>query len=62
MSDATTTGPAWRALVIQHERPTPPGLIEPWLGDRGAEVESSGSIRGQQLPTSGTSGSTLRTS
>ena len=39
MSDATTTGPDWRALVIQHERPTPPGLIEPWLRDRGAEVE-----------------------
>jgi len=39
MSDATTTGPDWRALVIQHERPTPPGLIEPWLLERGAEVE-----------------------
>ena len=39
MSDATTTGPDWRALVIQHERPTPPGLIEPWLRERGAEVE-----------------------
>jgi len=39
MSDATTTGPDWRALVIQHERPTPPGLIEPWLRDRRANVE-----------------------
>lgn len=39
MSDTTTTGPGWRALVIQHERPTPPGLIEPWLRERGAEVE-----------------------
>ena len=39
MSEATTTGPDWRALVIQHERPTPPGLIEPWLRERGAEVE-----------------------
>lgn len=39
MSDATTTEPDWRALVIQHERPTPPGLIEPWLRERGAEVE-----------------------
>jgi GMP synthase-like glutamine amidotransferase len=39
MSDTTTTGPDWRALVIQHERPTPPGLIEPWLRDRGAQVE-----------------------
>jgi GMP synthase-like glutamine amidotransferase len=39
MSDATATGPGWRALVIQHEQPTPPGLIEPWLRERGAEVE-----------------------
>ena len=39
MSEATTTGLGWRALVIQHERPTPPGLIEPWLRERGAEVE-----------------------
>jgi len=39
MNDATTTGPDWRALVIQHERPTPPGLIEPWLRERGAKVE-----------------------
>lgn len=39
MRDATTIGPDWRALVIQHERPTPPGLIEPWLRERGAEVE-----------------------
>lgn len=39
MSDATATGPDWRALVIQHEQPTPPGLIEPWLRERGAEVE-----------------------
>jgi GMP synthase-like glutamine amidotransferase len=30
----------WRALVIQHEEPTPPGLIEPWLRERGAEVET----------------------
>lgn len=34
---ATTTGERWQALVIQHERPTPPGLIEPWLRSRGAE-------------------------
>jgi GMP synthase-like glutamine amidotransferase len=31
---------SWRALVIQHEEPTPPGLIEPWLRERGAEVET----------------------
>lgn len=28
----------WPALVIEHERPTPAGLIEPWLEERGAEV------------------------
>ncbi|MGI8606909.1 MAG: type 1 glutamine amidotransferase [Gaiellaceae bacterium] len=39
MNEATTTGPGWRALVIQHEQPTPPGLIEPWLQERGAEIE-----------------------
>jgi GMP synthase-like glutamine amidotransferase len=31
---------SWRALVIQHELPTPPGLIEPWLRERGAEFET----------------------
>ncbi len=35
----TTTGGRWRALVIQHEAPTPPGLIKQWLEERGAEVE-----------------------
>ena len=29
-----------RALVIQHEEPTPPGLIAPWLHERGYEVET----------------------
>ena len=36
----TTTGDRWRALVIEHERPTPAGLIETWLEDRGAAVET----------------------
>jgi GMP synthase-like glutamine amidotransferase len=31
---------SWRALVIQHEEPTPPGLIDPWLRERGAELET----------------------
>jgi GMP synthase-like glutamine amidotransferase len=31
---------SWRALVIQHEEPTPPGLILPWLRERGAEPET----------------------
>jgi GMP synthase-like glutamine amidotransferase len=35
----TTTGPRWRALVIEHERPTPAGLIGDWLVERGAEPE-----------------------
>ena len=30
----------WRALVIQHEEPTPPGLITSWLEERGARVET----------------------
>jgi GMP synthase-like glutamine amidotransferase len=31
---------SWRALVIQHEAPTPPGLLRPWLEGHGAEVET----------------------
>jgi GMP synthase-like glutamine amidotransferase len=31
---------SWRALVIQHEEPTPPGLILTWLRERGADVET----------------------
>jgi GMP synthase-like glutamine amidotransferase len=31
---------SWQALVIQHEEPTPPGLIAPWLRERGAEVHT----------------------
>jgi len=33
-------GDGWQALVIQHEEPTPPGLIGPWLEQRGAAVET----------------------
>ena len=29
---------SWPALVIQHEEPTPPGLILTWLRDRGADI------------------------
>ena len=39
MKTETTTGPRWRALVIEHERPTPAGLIKDWLEERGAEPE-----------------------
>jgi GMP synthase-like glutamine amidotransferase len=31
---------SWRALVIQHEEPTPPGLILDWLEERGAQVDT----------------------
>lgn len=30
---------SWRALVIQHEKPTPPGLLVPWLESHGARPE-----------------------
>lgn len=33
--------PALRALILQHEQPTPPGLILDWLDDRGIGVEHS---------------------
>ncbi|GMQ95762.1 MAG: type 1 glutamine amidotransferase [Gammaproteobacteria bacterium] len=28
-----------RALIIQHEAPTPPGVVSEWLDDRGADVD-----------------------
>ena len=34
----TTTGERRRALIIQHEQPTPPGLIQDWLEERGFDV------------------------
>jgi GMP synthase (glutamine-hydrolysing) len=39
-TETTTTGPPWRALVIQHEKPTPAGLANEWLAERGVEVET----------------------
>jgi GMP synthase-like glutamine amidotransferase len=36
--DATAT--PTRALILQHEEPTPPGLITEWLGGHGASVET----------------------
>ena len=39
--DATAT--PMRALILQHEEPTPPGLVTEWLGGHGASVERSGS-------------------
>jgi GMP synthase-like glutamine amidotransferase len=40
MTEATVTGGPWRALVIQHEEPTPGGLANEWLSERGAELET----------------------
>src|SRR5919201_6204133 len=28
-----------RALIIEHERPTPAGFVSDWLAERGADVE-----------------------
>ncbi len=39
-TDATVTGGPWRALVIQHEEPTPPGLVSEWLTERGVGIET----------------------
>ena len=40
MTEATLTGGPWPALVIQHEEPTPGGLANEWLRERGAEIET----------------------
>ena len=37
-SDATAT--PMRALILQHEEPTPPGLVTEWLGGHGTNVET----------------------
>jgi GMP synthase (glutamine-hydrolysing) len=34
-----STPPALRALIVQHEAPTPPGLVSQWLDQRAANVE-----------------------
>lgn len=40
MSSTSETTPRLRALIIQHEEPTPPGLVTEWLDDHGAIVET----------------------
>ena len=40
MRTETKTGTPLRALVIQHEEPTPAGLANEWLTERGAEIET----------------------
>jgi len=39
MSATESTAPL-RALILQHEEPTPPGLVTEWLADHGAEVDT----------------------
>jgi len=34
-----TERPALRALIVQHEAPTPPGLVSDWLAQRAASVD-----------------------
>ena len=34
-----TDRPALRALIVQHEAPTPPGLVSDWLAQRAASVD-----------------------
>jgi GMP synthase-like glutamine amidotransferase len=36
---STPGAPALRALILQHEEPTPPGLVTQWLADHRAEVD-----------------------
>ena len=41
MSSQGVTQPAgFRALIVQHEEPSPPGLVTGWLADHGASVET----------------------
>ena len=35
-----TSSTSWRTLILQHEEPTPPGLVTDWLGGHGAHVEA----------------------
>jgi GMP synthase-like glutamine amidotransferase len=37
---ATESPSPLRALILQHEEPTPPGLVTEWLADHGVEVET----------------------
>ena len=40
MSAPDASGPQMRALILQHEEPTPPGLVTEWLGGHGANLET----------------------
>ena len=40
MSPASDATESLRALIIQHEEPTPPGLVTEWLEELGARIET----------------------
>ena len=40
MTPPGTPATPMRALILQHEEPTPPGLVIEWLGGHGASVET----------------------
>ena len=40
MTPPDATAPPMRALILQHEEPTPPGLVTEWLGGYDASVET----------------------
>ena len=40
MTPPDGTATPMRALILQHEEPTPPGLVTEWLGRHGASVET----------------------
>ena len=40
MTTPDVTATPMRALILQHEEPTPPGLVTEWLGGHGASVET----------------------
>ena len=40
MSEARERGRGLRALIIQHEEPTPPGLVAEWLDSHGIEFDT----------------------
>jgi len=43
MTQTTKTengGTPLRALILQHEEPTPPGLVQEWLREHGAQIET----------------------
>lgn len=40
MSPTNQTTARLRALILQHEEPTPPGLVTEWLDERGAIVDT----------------------